>query len=205
MDLANTEVRRKMVSEARWLVTECGFDGVQWDYEICADGDTNLLSLLDETRAALPSDALLGVATPLLAPGIALNLGYGWSDTYYGEVAKRCDQIAVMGYDSGIYLPRAYVWLMQTQTTQATRAALATNPDCRVLIGVPTYGRGGPSHHLRAENIENALRGVRLGYSLLNEQERRTFAGVVPFADYTTQDNEWNSYRALWLEGSGQK
>ena len=35
VDLSKPDVRRAMVGEARWLVTACGFDGVQWDYEIC--------------------------------------------------------------------------------------------------------------------------------------------------------------------------
>ena len=61
------DVRASMVGEARWLVEECGFDGVQWDYEICPDADPGLLALLRETRAALPN-ATLSVATPLWAP-----------------------------------------------------------------------------------------------------------------------------------------
>jgi len=28
------------------------------------------------------------------------------------------------------------------------------------------------------------------------------FAGVAPFANYTTQPEEWETYRALWLTGS---
>lgn len=34
VDLSDSEVRRNAVAQAVWLVKECGFDGVQWDYEI---------------------------------------------------------------------------------------------------------------------------------------------------------------------------
>ena len=34
---------------------ECGFDGVQLDYEICPDEDPNFLSLLEECRDAIPN------------------------------------------------------------------------------------------------------------------------------------------------------
>ena len=42
INLADTKVRQAMVAEAVWLTTVCGFDGVQWDYEICDDNDPNL-------------------------------------------------------------------------------------------------------------------------------------------------------------------
>jgi hypothetical protein len=198
-DISDPVLRRRMVEEARWLVTECGFDGVQWDYEICADGDPHLLALLDETRAALPIGKSLGVATPLWAPGPARSLGHGWGSAYFGEVSRRCDQVAIMGYDSGIYLPRAYVWLMREQVVNVCAAVAASNPACRVLVGVPTYGPAGPSHHPRAENLRFALRGVAEGYERLGQRERSVFAGVAPFADYTTDESEWEAYRNDWL------
>src|SRR5438105_10041899 len=33
VDLADPKVRKAMGGEAAWLVKDCGFDGVQWDYE----------------------------------------------------------------------------------------------------------------------------------------------------------------------------
>lgn len=196
VDLSQPDVRRAMVQEARWLVTKCGFDGVQWDYEICPDGDSNFLSLLRETRAALPSDKLLSIATPLCLPGPLTR--WGWSAGYYAQVAANCDQIAVMGYDSGMYLPRTYVWLMQQQVVQVTQAVGRANARCQVLVGVPTYGQGGLSHLPHAENIGMALRGVRQGLAD-SRTDRRAFGGVAIFADYTTQADEWRTYDRDWL------
>src|SRR5262249_8706118 len=51
VDLGDAAVRRRMVTEARWLVSDGSFDGVQWDYEICDDGNPYFLALLRETRA----------------------------------------------------------------------------------------------------------------------------------------------------------
>jgi hypothetical protein len=64
VDLANPAVRKAMVGEARWLVNDSGFDGVQWDYEICDSGDPDFLRLLQETRVALPAGKLLSAAVP---------------------------------------------------------------------------------------------------------------------------------------------
>jgi hypothetical protein len=184
-----------MVGEALWLVTVCGFDGVQWDYEICPDGDQDFLALLKETRDALPDKKLLSVAAPIRLP----LPQYGWSDAYFAKVAAECDQIAVMCYDTGFYLPRSYVWLVGQQALYIPQAASRANPDCRILLGVPTYGPGLLSHNPRAENIALALRGVREGLAD-PKANRDSFAGVALFADYTTEPEEWKTYQTLWLK-----
>jgi hypothetical protein len=203
VDPARPEVRRGMAETARWLVQECGFDGVQWDYEVCQDGNPALPTLLRETRLAWRTaglDArrpLLSVATGLWAPPGLRR--WGWSDAYFRAVARECDQLTVMGYDSGMYLPRAYAWLISEQVARVTQAAALANPDCRVLIGIPTYAWSGPSHHAHAENAKVALLGVRDGLAR-RETQRKAFAGVALFADYTTQPDEWQQYQQLWLQ-----
>lgn len=194
-DLSRPEVRRVMVQEAVWLVTVCGFDGIQWDYEICPSGDADLLRLLRETRAALPPGKLLSVAVPLWLPTPVSRLG--WRESDFGAVAGLCDQMAVMCYDSGVYLPRGYVWLVQQQVVHVSRAVARSSPHCRVLFGVPTYGAGGLSHHAPAENIGLALLGVREGLADPGAVPS-VVAGVAPFADYTTQDSEWKTYQDWW-------
>lgn len=196
VNIANPEIRRKMVAEAVWLTTECGFDGIQWDYEICPDGDTGLLALLRETRAALPAGKLISVATPMWMPWPVSH--WGWSEEYIGRVAKLSDQIAVMCYDSAFNLPRSYVWLVEQQAVHYTDAVNKANSHCRLLLGVPTYGPAGLSHNPTAENIEFALRGLRQGLGA-SRSAKDVFAGVAIFADYTTEEAEWQTYRRLWL------
>jgi hypothetical protein len=197
VDLTNLTVRKRMASEAAWLVRECGFDGVQWDYEICADGEPGYLDLLRETRAAMGPGKLLSVATPVWYPWPLGRLA--WSESYFGAVARECDQMAVMVYDTGFVTPRSYAWLARQQAIHVTRAVARSNPKCRVLLGIPTYGTGFRSHNPRAENIEIALKAVREGMAdpAANPQ---VFAGVTLFADYTTDSSEWASYQRLWLD-----
>lgn len=197
VDLQRAEVRKRMVAEALWLVNECGFDGVQWDYEVCSDGDSGFLSLMRETRAALPEGKWLSTATPMWVPPRFRE--WGWSEGYFSRVAATCDDVAVMCYDSACYLPRAYVWLVRQQAVYVTRAVARGNPRCRVLFGVPTYHEGGATHHPQAENLWLALKGVREGLSNWRA-DLSVFAGVALFADYTTQPEEWRMYEKLWLE-----
>ena len=194
--LNDAMVRKTMTAEAQWLVRDCGFDGVQWDYEICENGDSDFLSLLRETRSALPPDKTLSIASAVWLPN---PLGrWGWSDAYFSQAAQYCDQITVMCYDTGFYLPRSYVWLVSQQAQRIPRDAARANPRCRVLLGLPTYGPGFLSHNPRAENIGMALRGVRRGLSE-SDTENTNFAGVALFADYTTEPDEWQTYEKLWL------
>ncbi len=192
VDLSRPDVRKKLVAEALWLVTVCGFDGVQWDYEICPHGDTGFRALLRETRAALPPGKLLSAAVPLWLPRPLEH--YGWDETDFAAVAPLCDQMAVMCYDTGMYLPRGYVWLVHQQVVHVSAAVWRGSPKCRVLFGLPTYEAGGLSHHAAAENLRMALMGVREG--MANPRAApQVVAGVAPFADYTTTQADWNLYR----------
>lgn len=193
VDLSRPQVRRTLVKEALWLVEKCGFDGIQWDYEFCFSGDQGLLSLLRETRAALPQRALLSVDTPMWYPGTL----WGWNDTYFKQVARCSDQLVVMCYDSYVILPRLYVWLVAQQVIHITSDVELANPKCHVVLGLPTYEDVTAAHHKHAENLSNALRGVALGLSNLKSRSE-VLDGIALFADYTTDNSEWKTYSDYW-------
>lgn len=196
VDLGNQAVRKTIIKESLWLIDKCGFDGVQIDYEICRSGDKGFLTFMQELRKSFPKDKLLSIDTPIRLRAPFLRWG-GWSDEYYRKIAATCDQICVMGYDSVAYFPRAYVLLMRNQTVKVTQAVLEGNPKCRVIIGLPTYEDRTKSHNPHSENIRLALKGVREG--LANRSlPKKSFAGVALFADYTTAQDEWETYRKLW-------
>lgn len=194
IDLGNAEVRKNLVSEAIWLTKDCGFDGVQWDYEFAQDGGRNLLQLLAETRTALARDKLLSVATPMWYPGTL----WGWSDEYFKQVARHCDQIAVMCYDSYAYLPRTYAWIVSHQAIHVTNDCFSSNPNCKVILGLPTYEDITLAHHGFSESLGNALRGACHG---LSDKRAKPDAcdGIALFADYTTDATEWHEYEKFWL------
>lgn len=194
VDLESPAVRKVIVREALWLSTKCGFDGIHWDYEICENGEPGLLKLLEETRAALPKAKYISIATNMWLPPLARR--WGWSEDYFARIASRCDQIAIMGYDSAVYFPRHYVWLMKEQVWRVSRAAQRGNPRCSVLLGVPTYEDGGRSHHVRAENLHMALKAARA----CGQEPPANLEGLAIFAEYSTDAGEWNNWRKFWLE-----
>lgn len=196
VDLASAAVRLAMVREAVWLCEECGFDGVQWDYEVCPDGDGAFLALMARTREALPQGKLLACAAPAWAPQ-PFTRRWGWSAEYYSLVAATCDQIAVMCYDTDICYPRAYVAFLRRQPRRILPAVGQGNPDCRVLLGVPTYEGYSLTHPAHSEQLRLAVKRIREGLS--GASNVGASEGIALFADYTTSPTEWAVYRENWL------
>jgi hypothetical protein len=196
VDLEKPAVRKKMIEEAFWLVNQCGFDGVQWDYEFADNGDDDLVTLMRETKARLGSH-FVGAATPMWYPGTL----WGWSDDYIQRMAVVSDQLAVMCYDSYFYQPRAYVWLVEQQCHHYLDDAQKAGAHCKIMLGLPTYDtKDGTAGHIDlTENVLMGLKGVRQG--LVNcQSDLASFDGVALFADYTTDDKEWKQVDQLWLK-----
>ncbi|MEA3403481.1 MAG: hypothetical protein U9R79_19720 [Armatimonadota bacterium] len=199
VNISDPQVRTAMVEEARWLVSEAGFQGVQWDCEVAVSADDAFMALLHETREALPPGSMISIATPLWVPW---PLGrWGWEEEDFRRAASPCDQICVMCYDSGVYLPRAYVWLARQQVVRVAPAVADGNQSCHLLIGVPTYGDEGSlrSHHAYAENLRLALKGLRDGCAVLHSRRPDLpLPAAAVFANWTTEPEEWATWEELW-------
>lgn len=193
VDLSRPETRVKLVESANRLIKEGGFEGIQWDYEICEDGDRNFLKLLEQSRNELPPGTFLGVCTPTNYSWPLV--GFGWSEDYFREVAERCDQMALMIYDTGMVLPRMYASHVQRQVGMINRATKGNA--CRVLFGLPSYDRGFRSHNPRAENLKIGIRSLR---SALERGMSENFEGISIFADYTMDADEWAEYSNHWKQ-----
>ncbi len=196
VDLEKPSVRKKMVEEALWLVSQCGFDGVQWDYEFAENGDGELVSLMKETKAQL-GQHFVGAAVPMWYPGTL----WGWSDDYIKRMATVSDQLAVMCYDSFFYQPRSYVWIVEQQCQHFLDGAQSSGTNCKIMLGLPTYDTfdGTAGHIDLSENLRLGLKGVRQG--LMSCQDKISwFDGVAIFADYTTDEKEWKELDDLWLK-----
>jgi hypothetical protein len=162
------------------------FSGVQVNVEPLPSGDTNFLAFLEALRLALPQGKLLSVAAyPPPTRWHPYN-GVHWNESYFREVARRCDQLAVMMYDAGQRIPKAYQLLMANWTCEV----LAWSEGKPVLLGVPTYADPGVEyHHPEVENLTNALLGVHRGLS--RQPLPANYQGVAIYCDWETSDQEW--------------
>jgi hypothetical protein len=183
-------------------VLDAGFEGVHLDLEPVYSGDRGFLTLLDSVhRATAARGAPLSVATHKIDPLPALHATVGrlpgtpkwWSQKYFGEVARRVDQVAVMAYDTAMPLPSLYGGYVAEQTALALEV---TPSSTDLLIGLPAYHTDTAGHHASAETVAAAVRGARLGLAR-HARDRERF-GLALYVDFEATPGDWAAYRSSW-------
>ncbi|MGK5694729.1 hypothetical protein ACSNOJ_17815 [Streptomyces sp. URMC 128] len=202
MRLANADTRAAVVRSAR-QVLDTGYDGIHLDLEPLHSGDRDYLTLLDALRRETRSrDALLSVASHQIDPLPALHSVAGtftdhpkwWSQEFFGQVARRVDQIAVMSYDTAQPLESTYGGYVAQQTSLALEV---TPPSTDLLMGLPFYWESNFDHWGHAETVPAAVRGVRLGLSR-TDADRSRF-GVALYIDFAATEADWRAYKEDWV------
>ncbi|MFF8570228.1 glycoside hydrolase family 18 protein [Streptomyces sp. CA-100214] len=202
MRLEKAATRAAVVDSAR-QVLDAGYEGVHLDLEPLHSGDRDYLSLLDDVRAVTRDrDARLSVAAHQIDPLPALHSVFGlftkhpkwWSQEFFGQVARRVDQIAVMSYDTAQPLEGTYGGYVAQQTSLALEV---TPPTTHLLMGLPFYHESNFDHWGHAETVAAAVRGVRLGLSR-TDADRELF-GVAPYIDFAATEKNWDEYREGWV------
>ncbi|MDT0614571.1 glycoside hydrolase family 18 protein [Streptomyces lancefieldiae] len=202
MRLERAATRAAVVDSAR-QVLDVGYDGVHLDLEPLHSGDRNYLSLLDDVRAVTRArNAQLSVAAHQIDPLPGFHSFWGtvaghpkwWSQEFFGQVARRVDQIAVMSYDTMQPLESLYGGYVAQQTSLALEA---TPPTTHLLMGLPFYHENRFGHWNHAETVAAAVRGVRLGLSR-TDADRARF-GVAAYIDFAATEEDWTAYREGWV------
>lgn len=203
LHLDRPEVRDKITASAG-QVLDAGFDGVHFDLEPVHSGSAGFLALLDQVHALTAARGVpLSVAAPQIdpLPGLhqvgALVSGHPkwWSQEYFGQVARRAEQIAVMSYDTSMPVASLYGGYVAQQTALALEV---TPPSVDLLMGLPAYWDDTWTHRGSAETVAAAVRGVRLGLSR-GAADRPAF-GVAMYADFSASEADWISYRHDWCQ-----
>ncbi|MFC9848755.1 hypothetical protein ACFWFF_33165 [Streptomyces sp. NPDC060223] len=202
MRLEREETRAAVVGATEQILG-AGFDGVHFDLEPLHSDDQDYLSLLDDLHALTHGRGVpLSVAAHQIDPFPAANSIRGtltghpkwWSQAYFGQVARRVDQIALMSYDTALPLASLYGGYVAQQTS----LALEVTPESTdLLMGLPFFHDDDLSHHEAAETVEAAVRGTRLGLSR-TDRDRERF-GVALYIDFAAEESDWAAYREGWL------
>lgn len=202
MHLAEKDTRAAVVRSTREILA-AGFDGAHFDLEPLHSGDQDYLDLLDTLRQVTRAHGVpLSVAAHQIDPLPALHSAAGvlaehpkwWSQAYFGQVARRVDQIAVMSYDTATPLESLYGGYVAQQTS----LALEVTPDSTdLLMGLPFYREDNFDHWSFAETVPAAVRGVRLGLSR-TDADRANF-GVALYVDFAATEADWTAYERDWV------
>ncbi|WUC49683.1 hypothetical protein OG266_15185 [Streptomyces sp. NBC_00554] len=200
--LEREETRAAVVGSTEQIL-EAGFDGAHFDLEPLHSDDQDYLSLLDDLHAVTQDRGVpLSVAAHQIDPFPAANSIRGtltghpkwWSQAYFGQVARRVDQIALMSYDTALPLESLYGGYVAQQTS----LALEVTPESTdLLMGLPFFHEDDLSHHENAETVEAAVRGTRLGLSR-TDRDRERF-GVALYVDFAAKESDWAAYREGWV------
>ncbi|MFF7866880.1 hypothetical protein ACFZCT_10515 [Streptomyces qaidamensis] len=202
MLLNDPDTRAAVVRSAR-QVLDTGYEGIHLDLEPMPSGDRDFLALLDSLRRETRSrDAQLSVAAHQIDPLPALHTVFGlftehpkwWSQEFFGQVARRVDQIAVMSYDTAQPLEGTYGGYVAQQTSLALEV---TPPSTDLLMGLPFYYESNFDHWGHAETVPAAVRGVRLGLSR-TDADRARF-GVALYIDFAATEADWRAYKEDWV------
>ncbi|MER6095037.1 hypothetical protein ABT154_04125 [Streptomyces sp. NPDC001728] len=193
--------RAAVVTSARQIL-DTGFDGVHFDLEPLLSDDPHYLSLLDDLgKVTRARKAPLSVAAHQIDPLPGLHSVNGavsgsekwWSQEFFGEVARRVDQIAVMSYDTWMPLEGLYGGYVAQQTS----LALEVTPESTdLLMGLPFFHEDDLGHHENAETVEAAVRGTGLGLGRTDPGRERF--GVALYVDFAAEEGDWAAYRADW-------
>ncbi|MEU0071222.1 glycosyl hydrolase family 18 protein [Streptomyces sp. NPDC006332] len=204
MRLERPATRAAVVASTRQILT-AGFDGVHFDLEPLHSDDGDYLTLLDSLRRVTRAhNAQLSVAAHQIDPVPGFHSFWGtvaghpkwWSQNFFGQVARRVDQIAVMSYDTMQPLESTYGGYVAQQTS----LALEVTPDSTdLLMGLPFYHENRFGHWNHAETVPGAVRGVRLGLSR-TDADRANF-GVALYVDFAAEEQDWAAYRDDWVRG----
>jgi hypothetical protein len=202
MRLAEKDTRAAVVRSTRQILA-AGFDGAHFDLEPLHSGDEHYLDLLDALHKVTRAQGVpLSVAAHQIDPLPALHSVAGtlaghpkwWSQAYFGQVARRVDQIAVMSYDTATPLESLYGGYVAQQTS----LALEVTPDSTdLLMGLPFYQENNFDHWAFAETVPAAVRGVRLGLSR-TDADRANF-GVALYVDFAAREADWTAYERDWV------
>jgi len=205
VDLANSQVRAGIVQTAARFVRDFGFDGVHYDIEPITNNNSHFLDLLSETRAALPSGAMLSISAQKWAPNAHIadwahdvgKAGAWWTSYYFSRVAEYVDQLVVMAYNTAMPTASLYSLAVKQETANILDAVRTAHHVPQVLMGVPTYSGSDFWYHDSAENMSSGLEGVTAG--LNSNSETAPFVGVAIYRLATTSQAEWKDYEHLWL------
>ena len=185
--------------ECIYLTGHLGFDGIHLNIEPVESGSRRLLEWLEYLKQRIGPEKILSVAAakPSFIEGLNFSPLRSWDVAYYESVARHCDQVVVMSYDTGLSSAFLYSLFVFEKTSailqRFSRAGLST----KLMLGIPTYGTAMP-HEAKAENIPAAIQGLKAALSR-SDVRKENFGGTALYAYWTTEEGEWQDFLNLWL------
>jgi len=177
-----------MSSVDELLKTHPRLAGVQVNIEPMPNGNADFLKLLDELRTVTTGRTLSVAAYPPPTRWHPVS-DVHWDLQYLHQVASRCEQLAVMMYDTAIPLEKFYIALVKRWTEELSETVRST--DCELILGIPAYEDVDVGyHHPKVENISSALKGI----SAAMPDDR--ISGIAIYCEWEMNESKWKDWRS---------
>ena len=192
--IADADWRKNFVDSAAELLRKHPrLSGVQINIEPLPEGNVDLLRILDALRPLMQGKILSVAAYPPPTRWHPFP-NVHWRTAYINRIARHCDQLAVMMYDTAIPLEKFYIDLMTRWTISLTGTMHLTG--CELILGIPAYEDAGVGyHHPRVENISSALRGI----SASGRTDK--IGGIAIYCEWEMNETKWKQ----WCRFTGKK
>jgi hypothetical protein len=166
--------------------------GVHLNVEPWPSGDVSMLRLLEQMRREIPKGKLISVAAYPPPSSLHPFPTIHWEKAYFQQVAARCDQMAVMMYDTSLHDSKMYQWLY----AQWSKGVLdwTKGSKTEILFGLPTYDDASSGYHKpNVENLDSALRGLHRGLS--GAPLPPHYAGAAIYCEWEMDNAEWKQWQ----------
>ena len=185
--LSDVKWRENFVFSVRQLLQKHPrLAGVQVNIEPMPSGNENFLELLVELKKVTKDKTLSVAAYPPPTKWHQFPSVH-WELPYLTRVAKNCDQLTIMMYDTAIPFEKFYIKLMTDWTSQLIKSVAGKS---ELLLGIPAYEDAGAGyHHPRVENINSALRGISAAEFLYKVN------GIAIYCEWEMTEAKWQSWR----------
>lgn len=193
-DVHLTDARQRAGFAAQMqAIVDLGADGVQLNVEPMPSGSEGYLDLLRAVKEAIGPGKILSIAAYPPTTPLHPFEDVHWTLEFTAEVCAVADELAFMGYDTGLRVPRTFERLVETWTADLARTL---PPHCEWSMGVPAYEDDKPWHRPNVERIGTAIDGVRRGLGASLKSAR--FTGIAIYASWTIDDDEWAAFDRQW-------
>ena len=195
---ADEKWRSSFVSSVDELLkTHPRLAGVQVNIEPMPSGNADFLKLLEELRTVTTDRTLSVAAYPPPTRWHPVS-DVHWDLGYIRQVACRCDQLAVMMYDTAIPLEKIYIDLVKRWTRELAETVHSTG--CELILGIPAYEDADVGyHHPKVENISSALKGISATrpFDKIN--------GIAIYCEWEMNDIKWKEWRRYAVGNNSHK
>ncbi len=208
IELSSAVYRRAMVTGAAGLLEQLDFDGIHLNIEPLEESDADFLLLLKDLREALGAK-LISFAAPKMRPWWVPGY-FGVSKRYWrGEAFSRImpylDQLVIMVYDTAVPSTSIYQRYVADHVATLREAHRSSGqPRCQLVVGLPSYDQPTFFHRPEVENLEMGLIGLLWGLTTAADPSAPPI-GVAIYANWTTEESEWETFRRLWLDRFADK